>query len=191
MALFKKDGARTPNEPAGKPSGPSGFDKPRPVEAMPVHEGASMAASSVSKTPEGGQETAYLGEGTRLSGKISFEGPARIAGHVEGEVVASGTLQIAESALVNAQITGETIVLRGKVTGDITASKKLEIRAPGKLFGNVTTPSLVIEEGVVFEGHCSMGASESRSERKVTLLAKEDRPAESMPPPARAQADHK
>jgi cytoskeletal protein CcmA (bactofilin family) len=188
MALFKKDGARTPSEPTGKPGG---FDKPRPAEATPVHEGTSMAASSVSRTPEGGQETAYLGEGTRLSGKISFEGPARIAGHVEGEVVASGMLQITESALVNAQISGETIVLRGKVTGDITASKKLEIRAPGKLFGNVTTPSLVIEEGVVFEGHCSMGASETRSERKVTLLAKEERPAESAPPPARAQADIK
>ena len=77
------------------------------------------------------------------------------------------------------------------MTGDITASKKLEIRAPGKLFGNVTTPSLVIEEGVVFDGHCSMGASESRSDRKVTLLAKEDRAAESIPPPVRAQADSK
>lgn len=150
-----------------------------------------MAASSVSRLPEAGQETAFLGEGTRLSGKISFEGPARIAGLVEGEIVASSTLLISDSAMVNAQIRGETIVLRGKVTGDITASKKLEIRAPGKLFGNVTTPSLVIEEGVVFEGHCSMGATESRGDRKVTLLAKEDRPAEQAAAPTRAQAESK
>jgi cytoskeletal protein CcmA (bactofilin family) len=185
MALFKKDGARTPSEPAGRPSG---GEKPRPVETPAVQEAANMAASSVSRGPDGAQETAFLGEGTRLSGKIAFEGPARIAGQVEGEIHAVATLQIAESALVNAQILGETIVLRGKVTGDITATKKLEIRAPGKLFGNVTTPSLVIEEGVVFEGHCSMGASETRSERKVTLLAKEDRPAETPAPAPAARA---
>lgn len=188
MALFKKDGVRTPSEPAGKPSG---FEKPRPSEAIPVHEGTSMAGSTLNRAPDGGQETAYLGEGTRISGKVSFEGPARIAGHVEGEIVAKSSLTVAETALVNAQIEGETVIIRGKVTGDINASKKLEIRAPGKLFGNVTTPSLVIEEGVVFDGHCSMGASESRSDRKVTLLAKEDRATESIPPPVRAQADSK
>lgn len=187
MALFKKDGAKAPNEPAGRPSGV--VEKPRPVEPPAVQEAVSMAASSVNRGPDGVQETAYLGEGTRLSGKIAFEGPARIAGQVEGEIHATATLQITESALVNAQILGETIVLRGKVTGDITATKKLEIRAPGKLFGNVTTPSLVIEEGVVFEGHCSMGASETRSERKVTLLAKEDRPVETpTPTPSAARA---
>jgi cytoskeletal protein CcmA (bactofilin family) len=184
MALFKKDGARTPSEPAGRPSG---VENPRPVASPAVQEAVSMAASSATRGPDA-QETAYLGEGTRLSGKISFSGPARIAGQLEGEIHATTTLQIAESALVNAQIVGETIVLRGKVTGDITATKKLEIRAPGKLFGNVTTPSLVIEEGVVFEGHCSMGASETRSERKVTLLAKEDRPAETPAPAPAARA---
>jgi cytoskeletal protein CcmA (bactofilin family) len=188
MALFKKDGVRTPTEPAGRPSG---LEKPLSTEPSPVHEGISMAASSPNRAPDGGQEAAYLGEGTRISGKISFEGQARIAGHVEGEIVAKSSLHIMETALVNAQIEGAEVVIRGKVTGDIAATKKLEIRAPGKLFGNVTTPSLVIEEGVVFEGHCSMGASESRSDRKVTLLAKEDRATESMPPPARAQADSK
>jgi cytoskeletal protein CcmA (bactofilin family) len=59
-------------------------------------------------------------------------------------------------------------VIHGKVTGDINASKKPEIRTPGRLYGNVTTPSLIIEEGVVFEGHCSMGAAENRGDRKVT-----------------------
>lgn len=136
-----------------------------------------MAASSSMSTSRdaAGGESAFLGQGTRVSGKISFDGPARIEGQVEGEVVASASLEIGEPALLNAQVTGETIVIRGKVTGDISASRKLEIRAPGKLFGNVTTPSLVIEEGVVFEGHCSMGASEDRAERKVTLLAKEEK----------------
>jgi cytoskeletal protein CcmA (bactofilin family) len=55
----------------------------------------------------------------------------------------------------------------------------VEIRAPGKLFGNIVTPSLVIHEGVIFEGHCSMGNTESRSaDRKVTPFPKEEKGAD-------------
>lgn len=125
---------------------------------------------------DSGRETALLGRGTSIAGKLSFEGKARIDGQVEGEIVCTGTLHIGEEALVNAQINATNIVIHGKVTGDITATKKLEIRAPGKLFGNVVTPSLVIEEGVVFEGHCSMGAREDRG-KKVTLLAGDEKTA--------------
>jgi cytoskeletal protein CcmA (bactofilin family) len=68
--------------------------------------------------------------------------------------------------------------MKGKVTGDITARKQVELRGPAKLTGNITTPSLVIHEGVLFEGHCSMGGAESKAEksdRKVALFPKEER----------------
>jgi len=139
--------------------------------------------ASVEKLPEteASQPNAFLGRGTRITGKVSFEGPARIEGQVEGEIVANDTLTIGESSVLNAQITGTVVVINGKVSGDITAAKKLEIRTPGRFYGNVITPSLVIEEGVVFEGHCSMGATEGKADRKVTLLAKEDKAIEPLP----------
>ncbi len=117
-------------------------------------------------------DTALLGRGTRITGRVSFDNSARIDGHVEGEIEAKGPLLIGEHAVVNAQITGTSIVVHGRVTGDIRASERLEVRSPGKLFGNIITPSLVIDEGVVFEGQCSMGTTEARGER-VTLLAQE------------------
>lgn len=180
MALFKKDRGREPDgrgfgqQQAGRTVA-SGVE----AEGKPTQEqGGTMAgqASGAERAPLGGAgiESAVLGRGTRVSGKIAFEGRARIDGHVEGEIVATDTLEIGESALVNAQISGTVIIVQGKVTGDLTASKKLEIRAPGRLYGNVTTPSLVIEEGVLFEGHCSMGAKEAKAEGRVTLLAKEE-----------------
>jgi len=67
------------------------------------------------------------------------------------------------------------------VTGDITARKRLEIRAPGKLFGNITTPCLVIHEGVVFEGQCTMGGADTLRadrDRKVAFFPKEERPGD-------------
>jgi len=200
MALFKKDRGRTSEdvgESAARPSSTSSIGTPlaTPAETR-EREGTKNMASygALDRMAPGdtSRETAFLGKGTRLSGKISFEGTARIEGQVEGEIIANDTLLIGESALVNAQISGGIIVIHGKVTGDITASKKLEIRAPGRLYGNVTTPSLVIEEGVIFEGHCSMGATEARGDRKVTLLAKDDRGAEAAPPPTlKAQAEGK
>lgn len=119
--------------------------------------------------------SAFLGKGTRVSGKLTFEGPVRIEGHVEGEVSAHDTLTIGESADVRAQVTGTSIVIHGKVTGDVKANKRLEIRAPGKLVGNITTPVLVIQEGVVFEGQCSMGASQPVRDResKITPITPE------------------
>ena len=121
---------------------------------------------------DGSGSSAFLGKGSRIVGKLSFEGPARIEGHVEGEILAQDTLTIGESAVVNATITGNAVIVHGRVTGDVTARKKLEIRAPGRLLGNITTPSLVIHEGVVFEGQCTMGGEVRAAEkdRKVTLV---------------------
>jgi cytoskeletal protein CcmA (bactofilin family) len=120
-----------------------------------------------SATDEGSGSNAFLGKGSRIVGKLVFEGPARIEGTVEGEIAAQDTLTIGESAIVNAQIAGSTVIIHGRVTGDVTARKRLEIRAPGRVLGNITSPSLVIHEGVVFEGQCTMGDVRSTEKGKV------------------------
>jgi cytoskeletal protein CcmA (bactofilin family) len=122
-------------------------------------------------TDEGSGSSAFLGKGSRIVGKLAFEGPARLEGTVEGEIVAQDTLTIGESAVVNAQITGTTVIIHGRVTGDVTARKRLEIRAPGRVMGNITSPSLVIHEGVVFEGQCTMGEIRAvEKDRKVAIF---------------------
>ena len=122
-------------------------------------------------TDDGGGSSAFLGKGSRIVGKLAFEGPARIEGTVEGEIVAQDTLTVGEGAIVNAQIMGSTVIIHGRVTGDVTARKRLEIRAPGRVVGNITTPSLVIHEGVVFEGQCTMGdVRTADKDRKIALF---------------------
>jgi cytoskeletal protein CcmA (bactofilin family) len=130
---------------------------------------------------ETGATSAFLGKGSRVTGKLVFEGTVRIEGQVEGEISAQDTLIIGESAVVNAQINGTSVVVHGRVTGDVTARKRLEIRAPGKLFGNISTPSLVIHEGVIFEGQCSMGGTDTQraeKDRKVAFFPKDERPGD-------------
>jgi cytoskeletal protein CcmA (bactofilin family) len=125
---------------------------------------------------EAGRANTYLGKGSRVSGKLSFEGAVRIDGHVEGEISAQESLLIGETAVVKAQLTADSVVITGRVTGDITARRRVEIRAPGKLHGNLTTPSLVIHDGVVFEGHCSMGGEDAqKADKKIAVFPKDDR----------------
>ncbi len=173
MALFGKDRERVDRP---RPAGPEAGIVP--VATDPVSKEVTMLDRERERVQpeETGQTSAFLGKGSRVIGKLSFEGTVRIEGHVEGEITAQDTLVIGESAVVNAQITGSAIVIHGRVTGDVTARKRLEVRAPGKLFGNISTPSLVIHEGVVFEGQCTMGAAETpraEKDRKIAVFPKD------------------
>jgi cytoskeletal protein CcmA (bactofilin family) len=172
MAIFGKDRERSDRGSVLPPTfggsgtssaGGAGAERERSVPTMPSEA-------------SGSGNNAFLGKGSRVVGKLTFEGPVRIEGHVEGEITAQDALTIGESAVVNAQIVGSTVVVQGRVTGDVTARKRLEIRAPGKLYGNITAPSLVIQEGVVFEGQCNMGAADAqRTEQRAEQRAEKDR----------------
>src|SRR5258706_1729072 len=156
-------------------------DDTRLVTEDSTHKEAYMPEPEPTLPAASGEVNAYLGKGSKVAGKLTFEGTVRVDGQVEGEVAAQDTLIVGETAVVNAQILGSTIIIKGKVTGDITARKRVEIKAPGKLFGNVTTPCLIIQEGVIFEGHCSMGGAEA-AKSKVTPLSKDERAADGLLP---------
>lgn len=161
MALFGKDEKQEPNTSAGSPTGTSA----RPADA-------AARESSLQAT---------LGKGSRVEGKLRFDGSVRIDGQVEGEIEAQDSVIVGETAVINAQIKAGTVIVKGKINGDIVASRRVELQAPGRLTGNIATPSLVIHEGVVFEGHCSMGSgADSRADRgdkKVALFPKDERPS--------------
>jgi cytoskeletal protein CcmA (bactofilin family) len=71
-------------------------------------------------------------------------------------------LTIGERAEVRAKISGDVVVIRGKVEGNVTAKEKVELVAPARLFGDIDTPRLVITEGVVFDGDCTMGVARQK-----------------------------
>ena len=113
---------------------------------------------------------AFLGRDTEFEGKLSFTGAVRIDGKLSGEIFSNGTLIVGESAVIKAQIHIADMAISGEVHGDIFAEKKIEITVPGKLFGNIKTPKLVLEEGVVFEGNCKMKdlKEETNNDRAVS-----------------------
>jgi cytoskeletal protein CcmA (bactofilin family) len=100
--------------------------------------------------------TTILGKGSEFEGKLNFEGTLRIEGVFSGEIHSDTTLEVLEGAKVSAEINVGTIVIYGEVKGNVRATQGVEIRTGGRMFGNLETPSLLIEKGVVFEGNCKM-----------------------------------
>ncbi|MFH1018526.1 MAG: polymer-forming cytoskeletal protein [Pseudomonadota bacterium] len=99
---------------------------------------------------------AILDRGAEFEGKLTFEGTVRIDGKFKGEIVSEANLVFGESGKVEADIKVGAISVSGEVSGNITARSKVELHAPAIVKGNIQTPSLIIEEGVLFEGSCAM-----------------------------------
>jgi cytoskeletal protein CcmA (bactofilin family) len=103
--------------------------------------------------------TAILDQGATFEGKLSFEGTVQIGGCFKGEIFTKDTLVINPGSKVIAQVEAENIIISGYVEGNLFARKKIIMHPPAVFKGTVTTPSLRIEEGVVFEGASYMPKS--------------------------------
>jgi cytoskeletal protein CcmA (bactofilin family) len=114
--------------------------------------------------------TAFLGKGTEFKGVLSFEGTIRVDGRVEGEVLSKDTLIAGDEAHLQGEISVGTIISSGKIVGNIIASQKVHILAPGVIEGNIKTPKLIIEEGVTFDGKCEMAGQKKAADQKVVSL---------------------
>ncbi|MCK5236840.1 MAG: polymer-forming cytoskeletal protein [Deltaproteobacteria bacterium] len=98
----------------------------------------------------------FIGKGMKVVGKLSFEGSVRIDGEFSGEVNSSGILLVGEGAKVDGEINVDTAVISGEIKGTINAKKKVELISPAKIEGDIKSPTLIIGEGVVFDGTCAM-----------------------------------
>lgn len=123
-----------------------------------------------SGTPEQAEITAFLGKGTEFKGVLSFDGTIRIDGKVEGEIISKDTLIAGDEAFLQGEITLGTLISSGKIVGNVSASQKVHILAPGVVQGNIKTPKLIIEEGVTFDGKCEMAGEKKAAEQKVVSL---------------------
>lgn len=121
-----------------------------------------------------GDLEAFLGKNTSFEGKMSFEGMVRLDGRFDGEIFSGDVLIIGETAIVNAKIKVGTLLVDGKVTGNVHVSDKIEIHSTGKLNGDINAAALVIKEGGVFDGTCKMEKGAEEAARTVTPLKEKE-----------------
>ena len=150
--------------------------------------GASSETSSVSRAMTESESLArdikegilsgFVGNGTALTGEANFRGMLRVDGRLSGTITSEeGTLIIGNNGQVDANIEVAVATIHGAVNGDIVASKRIEIGRTSKVIGNIQTPSLIIEQGAIFEGSCLMTHPKEASQKQ----AKEELPEKPSP----------
>jgi len=177
------------------PGGKKGPEEERPTapEPQPVSVPAPPEAPPIVRTappPAEAGLVASLHKGSRVTGQLTFQGTARIDGSVEGEIQCHGKLTIGEGAEVRAKISGQIVIIQGRVEGNVMASEKIELVAPARLYGNISTPRLIITEGVVFDGDCSMGVAKQKSGVATTQSVSAEKVAAAPAPKRQADSEH-
>lgn len=145
--------------PSREVEAPEGKQMDRQRERDWAPSGAGTATSELN---------ALLGKGSEFDGKLAFEGTVRIDGNFTGEITTSDTLIVGEGARVQAEITCGAVVVHGEVIGNVKASQSVELHKPARLKGDVISPSLMIEKGVMFEGRAQM---EQAASSKIVPIA--------------------
>ncbi len=99
----------------------------------------------------------FLGEGTEITGEIKFTEIMRVDAQINGNIVSdSGNLLVMERGKIKATVKAGSVEVSGTIEGTVTAKTSVKIHPTGRVYGDIYTPSLIIENGAVFDGKCHM-----------------------------------
>ena len=105
--------------------------------------------------------SAYVDERSEIEGTFTFSGTVMLNGKFKGDIQSTDTPIIGDKGVVNATITAGAVLINGELVGNVLATERVELRGSARVFGDVEAPVVVIEEGVLFEGHCRMTKTRS------------------------------
>jgi cytoskeletal protein CcmA (bactofilin family) len=114
----------------------------------------------VGREDAGNAINSIIGAGSTFNGVLNVQGGLRVDGLVDGEVSVSATLTVGHEGRIKGEITVAQAVIGGTINGTIRAENQLELQNGSRVEGDIFTRSLIIEEGVFFQGHCSMSGKD-------------------------------
>jgi cytoskeletal protein CcmA (bactofilin family) len=145
------------------------------VDAATSGSRAMTESETLARDIKEGTLSGFVGGGTEVTGEANFKAMMRVDGHLSGRVSStSGTLIVGANGKVDANIEVAVAVIHGTINGDIIATQRLELGRAAKVNGNIQTPSLIIEQGAVFEGTCKMLQMASAADKNKNNNKKEE-----------------
>lgn len=169
LRMGKNPEEKSPTQPQPPADYPQRPYQPYQNEPKPVENAATPRALSESETIareiKDGTLSGFVGSGTAITGESTFKSMLRIDGRFSGKITSSdGTLIVGAGGQVEANINVSVATIQGTVNGDVIASDRIELGRAARLQGNIQTPSLIIEQGAVFEGSCKMTQQKAGAE---------------------------
>lgn len=132
----------------------------------------STDSENIARDIKDGKLSGFVGHGTSLTGDTSFQMMLRVDGHLTGTVSSDGgTLIVGNSGQLDANTSVGVAQVNGTINGDVVATEKVHLGRTAKLVGNITTPKLIIEEGAVFEGGCTMLKARAEQDKATATPA--------------------
>ena len=129
-------------------------------------------SENIARDIKDGKLSGFVGHGTSLTGDTSFQMMLRVDGHLTGTVSSDGgTLIVGNNGQLDANVSVGIAQINGTVTGDISATDKIQLGRTARVVGNIATPKLIIEDGALFEGGCTMLKARETSEKQTSSAA--------------------
>lgn len=112
-------------------------------------------------------ELNLIGPGTLIEGKLRSRGNIRIDGKVNGELFASESVSVGSSGEIEGSVSAKNISIGGKVKGSLTVQEKLVLENKAVVSGDIRAAKLVIDEGAIFDGNCTMSGNKTLQPQPV------------------------
>jgi len=115
--------------------------------------------------------TAFIDEASEIEGKYTFSGTVMINGTLRGEISSKDTLIVGEKGVIHASIRAGVVLVSGEIVGNVVGLERVELRGTARVSGDIEAPIVVVDEGVMFDGHCRMtrAADDARDHSVVAL----------------------
>jgi cytoskeletal protein CcmA (bactofilin family) len=179
--MWKRDDAAKPAPPGGAPAAAGTGQSPNNINTSPAPEPArsSDAARGMEKGP------VNIGKSVVIKGELTGSEDLTIEGHVEGKIeLRQNVLTIGPNGKIKAQVFAKSVVILGEVTGNVTASEKVDLRDNGSVDGDIAAPRVAIAEGAHFRGSIDMQRTGAKAGEGPKAAEAGGKAAASTPPAA-------
>jgi cytoskeletal protein CcmA (bactofilin family) len=182
--MWKRDEAAKPSAPQPAPAPASA-----PVTPAAPHAAAEAARpqpiTNVDTHRGGLEKTVNIGKSVIIKGELNGSEDLTIEGQVEGKIeLRQNVLTIGPNGKIKAQVFAKSVIILGEVTGNVTATEKVDIRDNGSVDGDIAAPRVAIAEGAHFRGSIDMQRTGAKGEIKPAENKTEQKPATPVTPAA-------
>ena len=150
-------------QPINPPAAPAQQAAPAPAAAAPAAAAPAQAAASA---PASGGQRNILSNDVHINGSVKFTNDLLVDGRIEGKIASDGALTVAENAHIKAEVKTKSVVIYGKVHGNITCTERVDIKSSAEMVGDVKAGSLSIEPGAIFVGRSEVGTPTAQPQQK-------------------------
>lgn len=170
IRMGRSSRTETPDTPSYQPSTTTPDITYRQTDESSQHAQPRIVAESesIARDIKEGRLSGFVGHGTTLQGDTDFQMMLRVDGHLTGTITSDGgTLIVGGNGQVDANISVGVANINGAVNGDIIATEKIQLGRTARVVGNIATPKLVVDDGAIFEGSCSMMRAVENKEKQA------------------------